>query len=174
MIIMNKETLEALQGSIRKWENIVAGTEEDEGQRNCPLCQLFCTEESHCDNCPVAQAVQADYCNATPYATYRIIPSIKNAKAELDFLKSLLPAQTGEPAMSEFKKYHRKGYIEAKPYSHEEGLPEYVSISAADRDVGSPKIGDMIARNPDNHNDQWLIAQDYFEKYYELRDIPRE
>lgn len=42
-----------------------------------------------------------------------------------------------------------------------------VSISKEDLRNGSPKIGDMIARNPDNHNDQWLVAKDYFEKNFE-------
>jgi len=28
---------------------------------------------------------------------------------------------------------------------------------------GSPKEGDMIARNPKNHADQWLVAKKYFE-----------
>lgn len=42
-----------------------------------------------------------------------------------------------------------------------------ISISQADIDAGSPKQGDMIARNPDNHNDMWLVAADYFEKNFE-------
>lgn len=42
-----------------------------------------------------------------------------------------------------------------------------MSISDADRIDGSPKIGDMIARNPKNHNDQWLIAEDYFNDNFE-------
>lgn len=37
-----------------------------------------------------------------------------------------------------------------------------ISISQEDLKSGSPKIGDMIARNPKNHNDQWLVAQQYF------------
>jgi len=37
-----------------------------------------------------------------------------------------------------------------------------VSVSDADLKSGSPKIGDMIARNPKNHNDQWLVAEQYF------------
>ena len=37
-----------------------------------------------------------------------------------------------------------------------------VSVSPVDRDAGSPKTGDMIARNPINHDDKWLIAADYF------------
>jgi hypothetical protein len=38
-----------------------------------------------------------------------------------------------------------------------------VSISDVDLKNGSPKIGDMIARNPKNHLDQWLVAKEYFE-----------
>jgi len=38
-----------------------------------------------------------------------------------------------------------------------------VSISDTDEDNGSPKIGDMIARNPNNHKDQWLVAKEYFD-----------
>ncbi|MEX0595305.1 MAG: hypothetical protein WD512_02315 [Candidatus Paceibacterota bacterium] len=29
------------------------------------------------------------------------------------------------------------------------------------------KEGDMIARNPENHNDLWLVAKDYFEQNFE-------
>ena len=43
-----------------------------------------------------------------------------------------------------------------------------VSISQTDLDTGSPKTGDMIARNPKNHNDQWLIAVQYFKDNFEL------
>ena len=27
--------------------------------------------------------------------------------------------------------------------------------------------GDMIARDPDNHADQWLVVEDFFKKNYE-------
>jgi hypothetical protein len=40
---MDAETLEALKGSIKKHENILAGTGRDKGQKNCPLCQMFGT-----------------------------------------------------------------------------------------------------------------------------------
>jgi hypothetical protein len=43
-----------------------------------------------------------------------------------------------------------------------------VSISQVDKDNGSPKEGDMIARNPENHLDQWLVAKDFFEQNYTL------
>ena len=42
-----------------------------------------------------------------------------------------------------------------------------VSISAEDLKAGSPKIGDMIARNPKNHLDQWLVASQYFQDNFE-------
>lgn len=38
-----------------------------------------------------------------------------------------------------------------------------VSISDFDLENGSPKIGDMIARNPNNYEDSWLVAKEYFE-----------
>ena len=41
------------------------------------------------------------------------------------------------------------------------------SISQADLDNGSPKEGDMIARNPKNHSDVWLVAKKYFEENLE-------
>ena len=49
-----------------------------------------------------------------------------------------------------------------------------VSISKADRDAGSPKAGDMIARNPANHDDQWLVAAKYFADNFECLTSPIE
>ena len=43
-----------------------------------------------------------------------------------------------------------------------------VSISKADKDNGSPKEGDMVAINPKNPNDRWLVAEQYFKDNYEL------
>ena len=64
--------------------------------------------------------------------------------------------------MSEFKKYVRSNIAEMREYEVGETLNERVSISAADLENNSPKLGDMIARNPKNHEDQWLVAEDYF------------
>lgn len=63
----------------------------------------------------------------------------------------------------DWQKYKRKGEIEARPYKPGEDLTG-VSVSKED----TPKAGDMIARNPDNLNDQWLIAEAYFRKNYEV------
>ena len=38
----------------------------------------------------------------------------------------------------------------------------YVSVATVDAQAGSPKSGDMIARNPRNHADMWLVAAEYF------------
>jgi hypothetical protein len=42
-----------------------------------------------------------------------------------------------------------------------------ISIAAVDSMNGSPKAGDMIARNPADHKDQWLLAMDYFAENFE-------
>ena len=55
-MVTYEETKEALEGSIRKWELIVAGEGIDDGTKNCPLCQLFPDCE---DGCPV----EYDGCN---------------------------------------------------------------------------------------------------------------
>jgi len=48
-----------------------------------------------------------------------------------------------------------------RPYQLGEDV-ENVSISDTDREGGSPKEGDMIARNPLDYADQWLVAKKYF------------
>ena len=83
--------------------------------------------------------------------------------------------------MSEFKQYRRTQIAEMRSVT-ENDISDFkadgylhsirdtrfrVSISDADIADGSPKIGDMIARNPKNHNDQWLVAQDYFNDNFE-------
>lgn len=69
-----------------------------------------------------------------------------------------------------FKQYVRVGVAEMRPYEEGEQIKGIVSISKEDRDAGSPKIGDMIARNPKNHNDQWLVAAKYFDENFELKE----
>jgi hypothetical protein len=66
----------------------------------------------------------------------------------------------------EFKQYRRSAIAEMRPYEPGEHLIG-VSISAVDTQAGSPKAGDMIARNPKAHNDQWLVAAQYFADNFE-------
>lgn len=68
--------------------------------------------------------------------------------------------------MSDFQPYRRKQIAELRPCEPGEDLSG-VSISAPDREAGSPKAGDMIARNPKNHADQWLVAAQYFADNFE-------
>lgn len=98
---MKVKTLKALKGSIKKWEAIVAGTGHDRGPDNCPLCKMFNNENQAvpCVGCPVAEAAKDDCCGSTPYTDYYHANragdaegATKSARAELDFLKSLLPA----------------------------------------------------------------------------------
>ena len=67
---------------------------------------------------------------------------------------------------SEFTKYRRKQIGELRPYIPGDDV-SHVSISPEDRRAGSPKFGDMIARNPKNHADQWLVAAAYFADNFE-------
>lgn len=68
--------------------------------------------------------------------------------------------------MSDFTQYRRKQIAELRPYEPGEST-EDVSISAPDKEAGSPKAGDMIARNPKNHADKWLVAAQYFADNFE-------
>jgi hypothetical protein len=69
-----------------------------------------------------------------------------------------------------FNQYRRTQIAEGTPW-----MPGFdmsrVSVSASDREAGSPKQGDMIFRNPKNHADQWLVAKAYFEDNFEPSPI---
>ncbi len=81
--------------------------------------------------------------------------------------------------MSRFTKYRRTQIAEMRQVTKEDMMAyqkykeisangEFiVSIAQVDVKNGSPKIGDMIARNPQNHSDQWLIAEKYFKENFE-------
>ena len=62
----------------------------------------------------------------------------------------------------EFGKFRRTETAEMYPWKKGYSI-EGISISEEDKKTGSPKEGDMIARNPDNHKDQWLVGKTYFE-----------
>jgi len=84
--------------------------------------------------------------------------------ALLPYLSAVAPGRTN--AMSNFQQYRRKQIAELRPWEPGEDLAA-VSISAPDKAAGSPKAGDMIARNPKNHADQWLVAAQYFADNFE-------
>lgn len=71
--------------------------------------------------------------------------------------------------MSEFKQYRRKQIAELRPWEMGDDMSG-VSISIPDKEAGSPFQGDMVARNPVNHADQWLVAKEYFEANFEAME----
>lgn len=105
---MDDRTRVALEGSVEKWEKIVAGTGEDEGPSDCALCKTFLCQEGHCKGCPVALRTGMGGCEGSPYEEWdkhwdehhwdgtvnpHVTPGCPDcerlARAELDFLRSL-------------------------------------------------------------------------------------
>jgi hypothetical protein len=76
-------------------------------------------------------------------------------------------------------KYRRTNLAEMRPVTQEDIkyykihnqllVEDEIEISISEPDLlnGSPKIGDMIARNPKSYADQWLVAKDYFRSNFE-------
>lgn len=105
---IDPETLKALQGSIAKWERVVAEGKDGTNWMDCPLCGLFWRE--NCSGCPVRDRTGYRMCQGSPFEAYSDAREsadddgiddvgteptvIEAAKAELDFLKSLLPRQS--------------------------------------------------------------------------------
>ena len=67
---------------------------------------------------------------------------------------------------TDFTQYRRKQIAELRPWQDGDSM-DGISVSAEDAKAGSPKPGDMIARNPKNHADQWLVAAAYFADNFE-------
>lgn len=65
---------------------------------------------------------------------------------------------------NKWKKYTRIGTAEMRPYIPGE---ELTNISVSPEDSPTTDLG-MIARNPENHNDQWYVNREYFEKNFRL------
>ena len=68
--------------------------------------------------------------------------------------------------MSEFKKYKRTNIAEMRPYVPGEDLS---GISVSQEDNPAQDRG-MIARNPNNHDDQWYVNRAYFEENFKPVD----
>jgi len=64
------------------------------------------------------------------------------------------------------KNYRKKNTQPMEPWTPGTNM-ESVSVSDADKNNGSPKAGDMIAVNPNDATDKWLIAQKFFKDNYE-------
>jgi hypothetical protein len=97
---MNAETLAALQGSIKHWEENVERVKNDNhpilGAEHCPLCDMFKRKGNECNCCPVKLLTGKHLCISTPYCdvTKNIGTKLLAAcEAELAFLRSLLPEE---------------------------------------------------------------------------------
>lgn len=103
---MDARTLEALKGSIEKWERVVTGEYEERMTADCPLCHLFADDE--CNYCPIKQTTKNRFCLNTPYRSWKVSMARRKsrtsrvantphrkalAQAELDFLRTLLPKE---------------------------------------------------------------------------------
>ena len=64
---------------------------------------------------------------------------------------------------NDINSYKNHGFLHISDYP----FGYNVSISHTDKNNGSPKIGDMIARNPKDYGDQWLVAERYFKDNFE-------
>jgi hypothetical protein len=65
-----------------------------------------------------------------------------------------------------FKKYRKNTITEIRPYVYGEPM-EKIPVNDIDRKNGSPQVGDMVARDPNNLKDQWLISEAYFRANFE-------
>jgi hypothetical protein len=99
---MNAKTLKALKASIKSWEERAAGTYTGkDGTPGCALCLLFHSAHNNgngCAGCPVMERTELKYCCDTPVDDYELAERRGRtadmrlaAKAEVAFLKSLLP-----------------------------------------------------------------------------------
>lgn len=69
------------------------------------------------------------------------------------------------PVELEYKQYSRTETVELAEWKPDMDLTG-VFMSEADRESGSPKEGDRIARNPRNHAERWLVRAESFKDDY--------
>ncbi len=62
--------------------------------------------------------------------------------------------------------YRKKALQELIPWNSDI-TPDLLSVSDADLAKGSPKVGDMIAFNPNDVSDFWLVEEQFFKDNYE-------
>lgn len=168
---MDERTLKALRGSIKKWEDIVAGVGSDNGSNNCPLCAEF--YDHRCTGCPVMESTGRRECINTPYYFWKsahIISTFplrvfddktrKAAQAELDFLRGLLPQEKlprGVRVLSMQMLWQPIKELEDK-YSSNLLLraPELVNLDCNEHGVGIGYWqGGFVAAKWSMTNDEW-------------------
>lgn len=63
-----------------------------------------------------------------------------------------------------WKTYRKRALTQLRPWTPEDPHQP----NAAQIAEGSPKVGDMIARDPGNPQDEWLITEKFFKDNYDL------
>lgn len=66
----------------------------------------------------------------------------------------------------EFKAYYVSQYVELRPYVKDEDMTA-ITVSDQDARDGSPKEGDFVARNPDNHENLWLVTAERHYRHHQ-------
>ncbi len=69
--------------------------------------------------------------------------------------------------MGVFKTYRRRAVIEVEPWVKGYDT-QGVSVNSAAGRKGSPKAGDVIARNPKDYTDRWLITEQQLKSDFEI------
>jgi len=70
--------------------------------------------------------------------------------------------------MTEWKRYRKHAITEMIPWTPDVSM-DAITVGVEDR-ADHPRDGDMVARNPANPSDMWLVAKDFFEANYVSAD----
>ncbi len=92
----------ALELSIEKWEDMIAGKGVDMGWQNCALCELDgMTDKGACEGCVVYKRTGKYGCGGTPYEEFEYAENAEDdelmkeaEKKEVKFLKSFRTGKT--------------------------------------------------------------------------------
>ena len=145
---MDKQTLEALKGSIQKWEDVLEGHVEN-GWKDCPLCDVYLNKLGSCNGCPISEYARDGACRNTPYKrwtehqdvahytrTYKQIYCARCAdiaREELEFLRGLLPKEeyfsVGDRVFMTVPSFPERGCIIARVRQIESNQHEIAVIS---------------------------------------------
>jgi len=144
-----KNTLNNINGSIKKWEAIVDGTGHDLQGENCPLCAEF-GGLTRCHGCPIKEKTSHKQCRTTPYADFiyhwsdahkdycngprRVVCRTcqSHAQAEVDFLVALRDEFVAKNKPEEV--YYHIGQRFSRPYAAMANV-QYILASIADHRV---------------------------------------
>lgn len=98
------------------------------------------------------------YRTTVPHVTFEIVDEgEKYCRGIVFAVADLRSDPTNTKVAPPWKRYRRTGLSEMRPYVVGEDLTG-ISVQSVD----TPADGGMVARNPQNHADQWYVAPQYF------------